>query len=245
MATAKRYSRDPITEAILDFQVKLPPGAAFSDLDRCGNREKKRYPTKETLNLSKGLLALGPELSASATSEQIGFRFLSSDKKAIFQAHRHGFTFNQLAPYQGWDAFQKEARRLWGIYREVAKPLAIERVAVRFINRIDLPSPTVDLKEYLRTSPEISPELPQLLEGFFMRVQISQEEIRSMLVLNETIVQSPRPNTVSVLLDIDLFRTVDLPQEEAGIWRIIEDLRLQKNKVFEACITDETRKLIQ
>src|SRR5207253_4384748 len=101
----------------------------------------------------------------------IGYTFTSSDGLQAFQSRLDGFTFSRLAPYNGWESFCSEARRLWNIYREVTQPQAVTRAAVRYINRLDLPLPIRDLKDYLRTVPEVSPDLPQGLSGYFMQLQ--------------------------------------------------------------------------
>ena len=121
--------------------------------------------------------------------------------------------------------------------------MRVERIAVRYVNRLNVPGPRVELKDYLRTGPEVAGELPQSLDRFFMQLQLAVEDIRSRLLLNETIIDPPSPGVVAVVLDIDLFRSEDLPQEEEGIWQLIETMRLRKNEFFEACITDRAREL--
>ena len=46
----------------------------------------------------------------------------------------------------------------------------VVRMAVRYINRLDLPGPGVDLKEYLKTWPEASADLAQPLASFLMQL---------------------------------------------------------------------------
>jgi uncharacterized protein (TIGR04255 family) len=47
------------------------------------------------------------------------------------------------------------------------------------------------------------------------------------------------------VLDIDVFRTVDIPQTDPELWDLFEQLRKKKNEVFEACITEEARRLFR
>jgi len=44
-------------------------------------------------------------------------------------------------------------------------------------------------------------------------------------------------------LDIDLGREIELPDTEVA-WDVLEQLHTRTNQVFEACITDRTRELI-
>lgn len=240
MTTSRHYSRTPITEAIIDFQVELPDGVGLSDLERC---QDAAYPCKKALPVSVGPTEL--EVATSATSRQVGFLFASADEKQVFQARSDGFTMHRLAPYEGWEPFRDEARRLWDLYRQTARPRKVARVAVRYINRLDLPVPLVEMKDYLRTCPEVSPDLPQGLEEFFMQLNIPQRDIKSTLLLRETVVPAPPSGVASVVLDIDLFRSDGIPPDDAGIWACLETLRARKNEIFEACITNRTREVIQ
>jgi uncharacterized protein (TIGR04255 family) len=107
-----------------------------------------------------------------------------------------------------------------------------------------LPLSLKDFKDYLRTVPEVSPALPQALSAFFMQLQIPQEDLRSLLIINESLAPITRPDSVPVIMDFDIFRTDDVPQDEQGLWDFLEQLHNRKNEAFEGCITDLTRELI-
>ena len=80
------------------------------------------------------------------------------------------------------------------------------------------------------------------MKAYFIRVEIPSTLPNGVLVITETAGQPPRPNVASVILDIDaVVHDVKISIDTA--WQIIEDLRQEKNNAFEACITDETRKL--
>jgi len=195
--------------------------------------------------MATGQFQVGDQVSASASSRNVGFVLASRDKKQILQLQLESFTFSRLAPYQSWEPFRDEARRLWVVYRESLKVEQVKRLAVRYINRIDIPKPPIEIKDYLRTGPEISPQLPQKLAGYFLQMNIPQEDIKSTLLLNETIVPPPNPESVSIVLDIDLFSDLNVPTDEEEVWKFFEDLHVRKNQIFEACITDRTRELIE
>jgi uncharacterized protein (TIGR04255 family) len=46
-------------------------------------------------------------------------------------------------------------------------------------------------------------------------------------------------------LDIDLFRTENIPGREQDLWECIESVRELKNSIFETCITDASRRLFE
>jgi len=245
MSPQRRYQKPPITEAIIDLRVELRPGYRSIDLNNARDGEEATYPGVEEMQVAFGQMQFGPQVSATAGSKHIGYLFRSADGKQIYQARLDGFTMSRLAPYENWDALRDEARRLWDIYRPVTSPIKVVRLAVRYVNRIDMPLPFKDFREYLRTVPEVSPDLPQGLAGYFMQLAIPQEDIESLALINETIIDPARQDVVSVILDIDIFRAKDIPEDQEGIWNCFEQLRLRKNEVFEACITDKSRELFK
>ncbi len=239
------YQRAPITEAIIDLQVKQRKGATLADVECVRTGEEQRYVERREVAVASVELQLGADAQGPPSRELIGIACASQDHRQVFQSRLNGFTFSRLTPYESWEPFCGEARRLWTIYRERVKPAQVTRLAVRYINRFDLSGPPVELKDFFRTTLEISPDLPQKIDGFFVRVLIPQGDLHAQLLINQTNVQSPAPSVVSVVLDIDLFRDFDVPNDEDSIWGFFEKLRVRKDEVFEACITDRARELIQ
>lgn len=134
MPTQRHYPKAPITEAIIDLRADLPDGTSVADLERVHIGQEVAYPIKRNraLNVVQG--QIGEQGAAAACSKHIGFLFASQDGKSLFQARLDGFTMSRLAPYERWESFRDEARRLWDVYRSVAKPIKVIRVAVRYIN---------------------------------------------------------------------------------------------------------------
>ena len=245
MSAARHYPKAPITEAVIDLRVMPSSTLVLSDLAIVREADETEHPTVEQVNTVMGRMQVGHEVSASASSQHVGFLFRSADGKRIHQALTSGFSMSQLAPYPRWEDFCTEARRRWNTYRAVAQPDKVVRVAVRYINRIDIPLPLYDFGEYLRTVPQVSPDLPQGLSSYFMQLTMPLESIKSQVVINETIIDPARPDVVSIVLDIDISRDNDLPVTEEETWAFIEQLRHAKNNVFEMCITDKARELFR
>jgi uncharacterized protein (TIGR04255 family) len=249
MKTVQSYSKNPITEAIIDVRVEPRDDLTLTELEYCWAGEEQTYPDKMKLNMTLSQLQApraGETVSHTAETEPIGFMFKSRDERQLFQVHRDGFTVNRLTPYLGWEPFSSEARRLWKTYLERIRPRKVLRLALRNINRLDFPYPNVELKDYLN----IAPDVPQggLLEplgNIFMQLAVPQKDITSILQITEMGAAPRTPDGTSVVLDIDLFRNEDVPQEEESIWAVFEQLRNRKNEIFEACITDKSRELIR
>jgi len=239
MPSTPRYLRAPITEALIDLRVELPPKVAISDLERLES-QLPDYPKKfPHIEIS---MAVEPGKTTNTQMLQ-GYLFRNTDDKQIVQYRMNGFTFSRLTPYDTWETFSAEAKRLWTIYRTAMKPVRVSRLAVRYINRIDMPLPLDDFGKYLQATPDLPDDLPGSVSGFFLQLQLPQDDIKSMLWFNEAVIPPPNESVVSVLLDFDLFRTAEIPEEEEALWAVFEEFRTRKNEVFEACITDHARRL--
>jgi uncharacterized protein (TIGR04255 family) len=248
MHTATHYAKAPITEALLDIRVELPTNVQLSTLLSLYQSIESEYPHLENMLAVESSLTTGPSVITQTKTAFTGYRFWSADRKKVFQARLDGFTFSQLEPYESWDILRKDAQKLWELYKSAVKPKCIKRVALRYINRINLPLPLDDFSDYLRTIPTISPQLSQSLSDYLMQLIIPQEDLGGSLVLTEALIpptEEDDQNLLPILLDIDLFCEVDLQPDSYDYWELLETMRTRKNEIFEACITDKTRELIK
>ena len=236
----RHYDKAPIKEAIIDIQIESSPLAM-------ANIEKPVPGYTERHKVMKGQLhgqVEGGTLTATASQDQMGYAFVGGEGKHVVQLKMNGFTFSRLAPYQTWEQLRDEARMLWESYRARVGKFSVVRVGLRYVNQLDLPTPVRDLRDFVRLYPEVSADLSQQLAGFFLQVQIPQEDLASMLILNEAMVPPPGPDLVSVILDIDVFKQGIKLESDDEVWSILESLRVRKNLVFESCITNKMRELI-
>ncbi len=238
-----QYENAPITEALVDIRVDPAPVTTLKELEGIHELVREQYPVKKKQLQVQGQFSLGDEVGAVARQDQIGFSFGSSDGKQVFQARLNGFTFSRLRPYGNWIELRDEARRLWCFYRSVIGPRKIVRIAVRYINQIDIPVARLDYKDYFYTTPEVSPLLPQELSGFFMQLQMPQPQFSGMLILTQATVAPPAPGMNSVILDLDVFKEEPGLTEDDQVWTTLEELRQRKNAVFEGSLTDRARSL--
>lgn len=66
-----------------------------------------------------------------------------------------------------------------------------------------------------------------------------------MLLLNEAREAPRESGSQAIILDLDLFRGIDLPSESSALWDLIERLHERIESIFEACVTDELRQRIE
>jgi uncharacterized protein (TIGR04255 family) len=255
MPEQTHYSRAPITEAIIDLRIVPTQDISVENLVPIREMVADRYPIQEEEHVQYQQMSfIGTDLLQTEGGHQLsGFRFVSEDKREIFYARLDGFAFSTRAPYDRWESFREEARSLWNLYRSVTMPEGVTRTAMRYINRIDIPNAAtgIRLEDYLRTYPEFSVDFPEdnVMNNFFMQLQLWQQDLGCWLIINEAPEVSPEEGTLSVRLDLDLFREqYEEPwpvDDDTMVWEFLERLHDRKNEIFEASITNRTRRLIR
>ena len=236
----------PINEAVLDIRAQLPKDITLKDLVPFHERIKERFPNKrERVSFQSGFQVVdGKPVTTPPSGGPDGYLFESPKEKKVVQARLDGFTFNKLKPYENWKIFHTEARELWDLYRTIANPEKIIRLALRYINRIEIPLPIKDFKEYILTVPEIAPTLPQGLAHYFMRLLIPNEKIKATATVTETMEMMNSGQTLAMIFDIDVWRDTDYPPDSKALWIEFGKLRTFKNQIFFESITDKTKELL-
>lgn len=233
----EHLSRAPIVEAIIDFRVprleNVTPNV-FSDLEASIGQQ---YARKSPIQLFQGAFGFDKGRLLDPTQSQVewGWRYQTDHEVAQFKVD--GFTLNKLEPYTTWEEVFAEALRLWGIYRRLAEPIQVSRVAVRYINRMRFPG-TEDIGRYLEAPPALPAPIPQVLREFLTRVYVDDDGTGASAVIVQALEKSMDPNTSSILLDIDAFR--ELPPDDPPLPEIFQQLRQLKNAIFYASVTEKT-----
>lgn len=241
------YPNAPIVESVFDIQVEQSEGVTIEQIETFHNYVKDRFPKVEKRAKGQARVRIseqGPSLDSPSVN-LMGFRYSSDLEKKIVQARLDGFSFNKLKPYESWEAFSSEAHQLWDLYTKIAQPIKIKRMALRYINRIEIPLPISDFKEYILTIPEIAPTLPQGLANFLMMLVIPNPEIRATAVINEVMEEVTVQQTLPLIFDIDVFKIVNYNINYDELWKEFDQLRVFKNDIFFNSMTDKAKELFK
>ena len=245
MARQRHLDNAPIVEAIIDLRVKNPSSFGVTDFLSLKDDLKKEYPIVE----DRRLVEVGGKIEGKQIEQTIidkgitGYFFKTSDSKNVAQFRIDGFTFSRLSPYSEWETVLSEAKRLWGLYSIKCLPELITRIAVRYINRLDLPLPIEDFADYLTAPPRVPDSLPQGVSQFLTRVVIHDADMTANII--QTMQSSTKADHIGVILDIDVFNLKETGFEESSIWPEFEKLRDLKNRIFFESITEKTVRLYE
>lgn len=242
------FPNAPIIEALLDIRVELPKDVALEKLESAFDAMKGRFPVKKrglTCRTGFERSSKGEITTIPASEIPNGFHFSSSDGTKTVQSRFDGFTFNKLKPYENWPKFRDEAQELWNQYFEIVKPLKIVRIALRYINQIEIPLPVKNLEKYILTLPKLAPKLPQPVSNYFMQFTISNLNLEATAIITQTM-KSPTPTgKLPVILDIDTFKLQAYSENKQQMWNEFENLRNFKNDIFFDSLTDKTKELFK
>lgn len=239
------YSHPPITEAVIEIRF----AEAVSDrlLLSVSHALAPRYPGQQILRdmqVQVNVADAARPPTAQWAAESQAYRRASPSEAELAIVAPTSLIVSQLPDYPGWEVFFDRFKQDWSLWKREVGYQKIVRVGVRYINRLDLPAdgPVVDHEHYVnlfaRTPDELGPATLYGVQAIFR-----SESVDGLITINSGIVPSPLEGHLSIMFDIDVGGDRDLPQRDEGLLSLLQEFRIEKNRVFEACITDRAREL--
>jgi uncharacterized protein (TIGR04255 family) len=240
MADPRQLRRPPITEALVDFRIIADAAVDAERLRPLIDDLRSRFPKSDERKQFRSEFRVEAGKLLPPVAQDLGFHGLwltSDDGTRIAQFRPDGFTFNNVGPYMGGDALIDEALSLWSRYIQIARPAVVTRLALRYLNRLDLPLNDGDeFSRFLVAAPELPPGAPQNVSGFVSRV-VAHDETGATAAVTQKLDSPARP--VPVIIDVDVFFPMELDIQAETLRGFLEMLRLLKNRCFFAMLTDE------
>jgi uncharacterized protein (TIGR04255 family) len=156
----------------------------------------------------------------------------------IAQFRPDGFTLSQLRGYSSGDHLLHEAFRLWQIFTKAVNPSATIRVALRYINRLDLPFRQGDEFTRFLTAPiTMPPGTTQTVSTFLCRAVAHPDGMTSAVVTQN--LESGGEQATPFVLDIDVFRSGVFSTHAEDLLPLLQELRQIKNQLFFSFLTND------
>lgn len=249
MSEYPHLTNAPITEALVDINAKFTPNIDLELLEKIFHETESEYPEKKTRFSWSGSFKIEPKKVPSLQESKggpDGYILTSKDKLNMLQLRLNGFSFHRLKPYNNWKEFQGNAKRLWEKYKVITNPYVITRIALRYVNRIEVPGENLNLKGFLNTAPNVASDLPQDISSFLVRIVIPFTRMNANAIISVTKDKYDEINNVTPLIfDIDVFKDLELNPTGNEIWQHLGDLRSIKNDIFFKSITSKTMEIVK
>jgi uncharacterized protein (TIGR04255 family) len=161
------------------------------------------------------------------------FQLISADEKHVCRITPNAVAFSRLAPYENWPTLVAEALRCWDSFVELAAPLAVDRLGVRFINQIALKSEEKPSDLVNETAQHL--ETIGLQPDTFFREDLFDTPGHPYQVNLVRGMQGSQPPLVPqrlLIVDIDVFTAGPMSTEKSAIEIRLKELRFLKNLVF-------------
>lgn len=227
-----KLTRPPLREALIDIQLREELPATI--LSRF--QAPKSFPIVRPLIQSQLQLKVEADrpMKPEVISEGLlGQRYEREDGSEIVQFRKNGMTYSILKNYPGWGVLSASAKEMWQGFLSLVGPVNVRRLAVRYINAIDIPAGS-DYDEYLTTGPRVPKSAPPIVASFMQRVVIPFEKEAATAIFTQAL---EPPNTAAIL-DIDVFTERSIDGASADIWSSLLSLRGIADKIFFTSLTE-------
>lgn len=241
-------SHAPITEAVIEIRAHAMETVTWNESEILAKLKSQLpdYPEHRPTRGFESQFQIRPGQEPSVATRDLGlqgFQFASTDKKRITNFQRVRFSFSWLHPYPNWKDFSGEALRLWKIHQGLAQPLEIQRLGVRFINRITVPAGRISVENYFKGFPEELGDLGLIFENFLHRNVLLVPGHPYAMNIIKTVQPASAPGIAepALILDIDVYTREAFKTSDEEIKRRLAEMRWLKNKAFFGIITGELK----
>lgn len=248
VSNLSRLKHPPIVEAVVDFDCDMPVNFDLASLqETLAGALSSTYPQKQLIHQVGFKFQVNPT-NPSSTAEQAldALRFRNEEGNQIVQYRRTGFSFNRISPYTSFDDHLLEIKERWMQFVELAKPVVLRTLRLRYINSLNIPivSGEVDIVRYLNGAAVLQGN--GIASGeYLLQLNVTDESklLEGVVVSN---LQASSGSHVPVVIDIAVQRGLDCELDDMRtIVESLNSLREFKNKIFASMITEECWRMLK
>jgi uncharacterized protein (TIGR04255 family) len=189
----------------------------------------------------------GPHaIGSTATAEAFGWagmRVVSEDQKRVVTLMRDQLSLSWLGDYRGWSTLSEEMMRLWSIHKSLAGVDSIDRMHVRYVNRLEVSPHEFDPGTYLTG---FGPVPEGMLRGPFLHQDTLGHAALMKYVVNvvRTYEQPPALDAnLPLLVVLDAINPDPIPADETIIAQRLREMHWLKNYAFFSSVTKAFQEL--
>ncbi|MBC7344086.1 MAG: TIGR04255 family protein [Clostridia bacterium] len=237
----RKYANPPLKEAVCEFRLAADspwdltmPGLIYEKLrDEFPRRDQRLVQEIEITQSQQGLQ------QQIRTSERI--LLLTEDRRIFVQLGPRLLAVHCLQPYPTWDGFKpKIDKALTALVDTIGDAPRLQRIGLRYINQIELPSASAKLEDYFEFYLFLGPRLPRTA-NFIAGCEFTYSEGRDLCRVQLRTSDPSKPSTLTLDIDYFLAKPGAVGAQEAIGW--VESAHDEVEQVFEGCITDRLRQV--
>jgi uncharacterized protein (TIGR04255 family) len=240
-ALPRTYRTPPLAEVLCEarFSSATPwdwtvPGLIYG-------RISADFPTKEEQGLFAMQLQVPGQEAAQVTQQGIGrMRFVNEDRSGFVQVGPNLLVVNRLPPYPGWQGFCDVVVAQLENYLAVARPARLERLTLRYLNKVVIPGGQFRLEDYFWAIPGLPLGLEAELNAF---ATLSFEGPAQQLSIGFGTTEGGSPTEAHFLMDLEATgEPGTLDSAAIGQWLDTAHQRIEL--AFDRSFTEQTHREI-
>jgi uncharacterized protein (TIGR04255 family) len=240
----KRYQNPPVVEALFEVCFRggqwdtTVPGLFYEKIS-------DRFPKKSQVEDVQFELRVSRDAPEPKILQRVErSQFVRANGSGMVQISPALLVVNQLRPYTHFENWRPLALEMLGLYRQLVKPEGIERLGVRYINRVVIPKPVVRMEDYFRVYPHVPDDLGGAHGSFLLRFELPQSDPAHQMLVTFGSAPAEDPGGWAALLD--LYDVLGLAEEPFDVVeKRLEEAHANIALAFEASVTDRARELFE
>lgn len=239
------YTSPPVVEVIcqVTFDEAVPwsvatPGVLFKALE-------DEYPADPT--------AMGG-ITTTFNARNVGeihvdpqaarYLFSNREQSRRLVVNSTCLSVNALPPYEEWPNVVARFERALTAFRSAVADFAPASANLRYINRIVIPEPTMNVSDYF-TIPILLAHQESAIQGFITRSQIALPTRSAQLTITFGSSEHSVEGECAFLLDIEVSAPTSQSANTSDLIETMEALHTIENLEFESSITTKCRELFK
>jgi len=244
------FKNPPIIEAVV--ALKFLGGTDWSEEQRAAIREGLRVvydgPERQEVQFRVQTKIEGDDATTTTTAAPRRVLLSTADGTGLVGVGDGVLSIHVLRPYPGWKTFEGRVRFAADVVTAVTGARVLQEVALRYIDRIALPtSALLPLERYFTVIPRRPDGMPGSLAAFQCITEAHDAESNAVAVLTTTAVPPNPGESFAMLYDLNLFRVFpkERPLEVEQYSGVLNALHRRQYEIFMDSITDDTKELFQ
>ena len=242
MKGGRKYRNPPVVEALCEIFFT---GSNWDDTvpGRFYDQIKKEFPHKRQQEIREARIELGStgEAATSVRSLAPRIQFSSEKKDKLIQLSRDMLVVNQLRPYPRFEDWEPILQKALEIYWKLTNPKGIQRIGVRYLNRVLIPLARIKMQDYFTVYPNIPTAAGNSHGTFMVRVEIPHQKGEHSVLLTFGTTPPDQPGQSAFMLDIYDSFTPDAPVPQKKVREEILNSHYNVETAFESSITERLR----
>jgi uncharacterized protein (TIGR04255 family) len=237
-----RYSKPPILEVALELRFSEPVSA--DRVKYASERMAGRYGNQAQQEQVEVVANFDTRAAEFKVVGQM-VQHTSSDQTELLSLSTGNLAWAKRAPYDGWQAFIARVTAELGPVLKALQHPSLARIGLRYINRIDVPYGDDGLtryEDYINYKIEAGPFL-EPSTGYTWMIRSYRPEEDLHVTLQSAVVAPEIPGTGAFTFDIDVAAETGIPKDADALILRLETMRVLKNQIFEAGITERAREM--